>query len=53
MAAGPAGLGMSYEVADVKIGGHAGAGLDAERVTFTGAAILRRDKAAYREHGLS
>lgn len=42
-------LGMSYEVADARI-----ADLRAEvwtltQVTFTGAAILRRDRAAYRE----
>ena len=45
----PAALGMSYEIADARV-----ADLHAEiwtltHVTFTGAAILRREKAAYRD----
>ena len=49
MAAGPAGLGLSYEVTDVQIADTRARVWTLSRVTFTGAAILRRDKAAYRD----
>jgi hypothetical protein len=47
--AGESGLGLSYEVTDVKLGSADAEVWMLEKVTFTGAAILRRDKAAYRE----
>jgi hypothetical protein len=43
------GLGMSYEVTDVQLADTRAQVWILERVTFTGAAILRRDKAAYRD----
>jgi hypothetical protein len=49
MAAGPAGLGLSYEVTDVQVADMRERVWTLSKVTFTGAAILRRDKAAYRE----
>jgi hypothetical protein len=49
VAAGPAGLGLSYEVTDVQIADTRARVWMLSRVTFTGAAILRRDKAAYRD----
>jgi hypothetical protein len=49
LAAGPAGLGLSYEVTDVQIADTRARVWTLSRVTFTGAAILRRDKAAYRD----
>jgi hypothetical protein len=49
VAAGPAGLGLSYEVTDVQIADTRARVWTLSRVTFTGAAILRRDKAAYRD----
>jgi hypothetical protein len=45
--AGGAGLGMSYEVADVQLADTRARVWTLTKVTFTGAAILRRDKAAY------
>ncbi len=42
-------LGMSYEIADARIADMKASVWTLTRVTFTGAAILRRDKAAYRE----
>jgi hypothetical protein len=47
--AGVAGLGLSYEVTNVKLVDPKAEIWMLERVTFTGAAILRRDKAAYRD----
>ncbi len=47
--AGVAGLGLSYEVTDVKVAHTRDQVWMLEKVTFTGAAILRRDKAAYRD----
>jgi hypothetical protein len=44
----PAGLGMSYEIANAQIADVRAAVWTLVAVTFTGAAILRRDKAAYR-----
>lgn len=41
------GLGMSYEVTDVQLEDVRARVWMLEKVTFTGAAILRRDKAAY------
>jgi hypothetical protein len=49
IAAGPAGLGLSYEVTDVQIADTRARIWALTKVTFTGAAILRKDKAAYRE----
>ncbi|MGA9542091.1 MAG: hypothetical protein WBQ85_00870 [Candidatus Sulfotelmatobacter sp.] len=49
VAAGPAGLGLSYEVTDVQIADTRARVWTLSKVTFTGAAILRRDKAAYRD----
>jgi hypothetical protein len=49
VAAGPAGLGLSYEVTDVEIADTRAKIWTLSKVTFTGAAILRRDKAAYRD----
>lgn len=48
-AAGPAGLGLSYEVTCVEIADTRARVWTLTRVTFTGAAILRKDKAAYRD----
>jgi hypothetical protein len=47
--AGVAGLGLSYEVTNVQLGDARAEVWMLEKVTFTGAAILRRDKAAYRD----
>jgi hypothetical protein len=44
---GSAGLGMSYEVTAVQLSDKRAKIWTLEKVTFTGAAILRRDKAAY------
>ncbi len=49
VAAGPGGLGLSYEVTDVEIADTRARVWTLSRVTFTGAAILRRDKAAYQD----
>ncbi len=49
VAAGPAGLGLSYEVTGVEIADTRAQVWTLSKVTFTGAAILRRDKAAYRD----
>jgi len=43
-----AGLGMSYEIADALVEDIKASVWVLNRVTFTGAAVLRRDKAAYR-----
>jgi hypothetical protein len=43
------GLGMSYEVTQVELADTRSAIWVLNKVTFTGAAILRRDKAAYRD----
>ena len=48
-AAGPDALGMSYEVADARVEDMRAEVWKLIRVTFTGAAILLRNKAAYRE----
>jgi hypothetical protein len=48
-AAGPSGLGLSYEVTGVEIADARARVWTLSKVTFTGAAILRRDKAAYRD----
>jgi hypothetical protein len=45
---GHAGLGMSYEIADALVEDIKASVWVLNRVTFTGAAVLRRDKAAYR-----
>lgn len=45
----PAGLGMSYEIADARVADVRATVWTLTKVTFTGAAILRRDKAAYRD----
>ncbi len=45
---GAGGLGLSYEVTDVLLRDTTEVIWRLEKVTFTGAAILRRDKAAYR-----
>jgi hypothetical protein len=42
------GLGMSYEIADARIQDLKASVWVLNQVTFTGAAILRREKAAYR-----
>ncbi len=47
--AGASGLGLSYEVTDVQLADTRSEVWKLEQVTFTGAAILRRDKAAYRD----
>lgn len=47
--AGAPGLGLSYEVTDVQIADTRQDIWALTKVTFTGAAILRRDKAAYRD----
>jgi hypothetical protein len=49
VAAGPNGLGLSYEVTAVEIADKEAQVWTLSKVTFTGAAILRRDKAAYRD----
>jgi hypothetical protein len=48
-ASGAAGLGMSYEVTGVELADARARVWMLEKVTFTGAAILRRDKAAYQD----
>lgn len=48
-AKGPAVLGMSYEIAEAKIDDLGAEVWAIDEFTFTGAAVLRRDKAAYRE----
>lgn len=45
----PEALGMSYELADARVEDMRAEVWKLTRVTFTGAAILLRDKAAYRE----
>jgi hypothetical protein len=45
----PDGLGMSYEVADARVEDMRAEVWKLTRVTFTGAAILLREKAAYRQ----
>jgi hypothetical protein len=40
---------MSYEIADARVADMSAKVWTLTRVTFTGAAILRRDKAAYRD----
>jgi len=47
-----AGLGMSYEIADALVEDIKANVWVLNRVTFTGAAVLRRDKAAYRSTGI-
>ena len=42
-------LGMSYEITDARVADLKASVWMLTRVMFTGAAILRRDKAAYRE----
>jgi hypothetical protein len=49
VAAGSGGLGLSYEVTGVEIADTRARVWTLSKVTFTGAAILRRDKAAYRD----
>ena len=49
IASGAGGLGMSYEVTEVQLADPRARVWMLEKVTFTGAAILRRDKAAYRD----
>jgi len=44
-----AGLGMSYEITDARIADMRAQVWTLTKVTFTGAAILRRDKAAYQD----
>lgn len=46
-AAGQRALGMSYEIADARVADVSASVWTLTDVTFTGAAILRRDKAAY------
>ncbi|KAA6456053.1 hypothetical protein DYQ86_26620 [Acidobacteria bacterium AB60] len=46
---GPQALGMSYEIADAHVENMRAEIWKLTQVTFTGAAILLRDKAAYRE----
>jgi len=46
---GAGGLGLSYEVANVRLTDTRARIWTLEQVTFTGAAILRKDKAAYRD----
>ncbi len=43
------GLGMSYEIADARVADVRASVWTLTHVTFTGAAILRRDKAAYHD----
>ena len=45
----PNALGMSYEIADARIDDLRAAIWTVSECTFTGAAVLRRDKAAYRD----
>ncbi|HUA97379.1 MAG TPA: hypothetical protein VMA34_03580 [Terracidiphilus sp.] len=47
-AAGPGAMGMSYELADARVEDMTADIWKLTRVTFTGAAVLLRDKAAYR-----
>jgi hypothetical protein len=47
-AADPGAMGMSYELADARVEDMRAAVWKLTRVTFTGAAVLLRDKAAYR-----
>jgi len=47
--AGTGSLGMSYEIAEVQVADLRAPVWILTKVTFTGAAILRRDKAAYRD----
>jgi hypothetical protein len=49
LSAGPAGLGLSYEVTAVQIADTRARVWTLTKVMFTGAAILRKDKAAYRD----
>jgi hypothetical protein len=49
LASGESGLGLSYEVTDVQLADIRARIWLLEKVTFTGAAILRRDKAAYQD----
>jgi hypothetical protein len=42
-------LGMSYEITDARVADMRSSVWTLTRVTFTGAAVLRRDKAAYRD----
>jgi hypothetical protein len=49
VATGPSGLGLSYEVTGVEIADTRSRVWLLTKVTFTGAAILRKDKAAYRD----
>jgi hypothetical protein len=49
LSTGPAGLGLSYEVTAVQIADTRARVWMLTKVTFTGAAILRRDKAAYQD----
>ena len=42
-------LGMSYEIADARVADVRSSVWTLTHVTFTGAAILRRDKAAYND----
>jgi len=49
ISSGTAGLGLSYEVTDVQVANMKEQVWALAKVTFTGAAILRRDKAAYQE----
>jgi hypothetical protein len=49
LAAAVGGLGMSFEVTDVLVADSRARVLMLMKVTFTGAAILRKDKAAYRD----
>jgi hypothetical protein len=46
---GPEALGMSYEIADARVEDMRAEVWKLTRVTFTGAAILLREKAAYRD----
>jgi hypothetical protein len=46
---GPAAMGMSYELADARVADMRAEVWTLTRVTFTGAAILLREKAAYRK----
>ena len=47
-AQGPGAMGMSYEIADARVDDMRAEVWKLTRVTFTGAAVLLRDKAAYR-----
>jgi hypothetical protein len=44
---GKAALGMSYEIADVRVADVSAGVWEITEFTFTGAAVLKRDKAAY------